>query len=688
MIDESIFKKQLKEVKRKVGARYTPSLNKYKGFPSIQMQDLLSPINYLGRTKEFWKEIEILNNKLSMINTDQIFTHLKVTSNYLKTRSNICHQHAKKITKSVENLLKVRKKTGSNLDLKPCQSNLRIIQKSLREISAFLYEEKSKINNDDQKNNQIIQEYNEQISEVRKLTNLFNNADEILENKHSSLINDPKMILLGEAGIGKTHFLCDVVAARIKNKLPTLLFLAQDLPFANNDLWENIIHALGLSCSKKQFFRFLKKHAQKTKTRALVIVDAINEGERKQWKKCVKKFLNDLEAYPEIGIILSCRMPFEQITLPTRILKNLIKIYHYGFAGVEIEAQTQFFKWYKLPFPEAPLLSDEYKNPLFLKVFCESLHSSVVNGRHRRIRDIASGQEGMTKIFEDYIKGKQAIIERKMRGRLSVSATNWLWNNLIKDLAGLMADKLVDFIKFNELLIFLKKYLTNARFTKELATELINEGILMEGIKWDKTGAPLNVVRFSYQRLSDHLIIRYILGSINYRNKSKIQDLTKKLIPHDNLMEALIIDFPKRRKRSELFNYFPAKEIPGNLVEAFINGLHWRHVSAFNGCTIKFINILLRHDGFRNQTLEALFSLAMKPLHCLNAKKFSRYLRSMRMPERDLRWSEFLRGLDESSSVYKLLDWVITHEASKLSKEFGCTYIILLQCGVNPPKLV
>jgi len=64
------------------------------------------------------------------------------------------------------------------------------------------------------------------------------------------LANVPALLLVGDAGTGKTHLFCDVADQRLKRGLPTVVLLGEQ--FNNDEPWSQIIKLLGLSCSRKE----------------------------------------------------------------------------------------------------------------------------------------------------------------------------------------------------------------------------------------------------------------------------------------------------------------------------------------------------------------------------------------------------------------------------------------------------
>ncbi len=179
------------------------------------------------------------------------------------------------------------------------------------------------------------------ISNLRSLVDLS-------ESNIALAANNPKVLLNGIAGSGKTHFLCELAKHRIDRGLPTFIFLGEEIGTKNP--WEAIKGFLGVDAADGAFLITLNRYAAARRTRALIIVDAVNESlARPHWAR-----LNKIKRFKNLAVVLSVRTGFEQSDLPTSILDSYVRVEHPGFAEHEWEAVTKFFNEYKLPLRRDP----------------------------------------------------------------------------------------------------------------------------------------------------------------------------------------------------------------------------------------------------------------------------------------------------------------------------------------------
>ena len=75
--------------------------------------------------------------------------------------------------------------------------------------------------------------YLKTLNKVLSNIHIFAQSDEALISTISNLL------IVGDAGVGKTHLFCDVAKNRISKKLPTILLLGGH--FNNSEPWTQII---------------------------------------------------------------------------------------------------------------------------------------------------------------------------------------------------------------------------------------------------------------------------------------------------------------------------------------------------------------------------------------------------------------------------------------------------------------
>ena len=153
------------------------------------------------------------------------------------------------------------------------------------------------------------------------------------------------------------------------------------------------------------------------------------------------------------------------------------------------------------------------------------------------------------------------------------------------------------------------------------------------------------------------------------------------------LASALMVEFPERVRRRlpenerELVFYLPrSRRLVAPLKDAFLESLPWRNNESFSQQTHDVVNVLLTGlDRYsRNDVIEVLLGLATREGHVYSAARFEQWLGRMDMSERDLIWSEYVRPASETSTVYRLVEWVERNAPSSISVPAAATSARLL----------
>jgi hypothetical protein len=491
-----------------------------------------------------------------------------------------------------------------------------------------------------------------------------------------SVAGSALMLLAGAAGTGKTHLLCDIAKKRIEAGQPTVLLMGQR--FVGSEApWFQTLQQLDLpALSAEEFVGALEAAAEVADCRALVLIDAVNEGSgRLIWPAHLAAFLAHLERSPWIGVLLSVRSSYEDIVIPEEVRDRAVAVTHEGFADHEYDAARTFFAHYGLELPSTPLLSPEFRNPFFLKAICEGLN---VEGKRRLPR----GFRGITAIFDLYLS---AVNVRLAEG-LGFNPKDALVTRALEALARALVESGERWLTRAKASELVNDLLPGREFERSLFRGLVVEGVLVEDIvRWPEEGRN-EVVFMGYDRFADQLVARALLekslgaqsadrGGLTgtlARLVLKIRLLLQSILAarsqvrllHDpkeyvapGVLEALCAQVPERTGQ-ELADLYPALRSKPALASAFRQSLIWRDPRAFSAATRKMLNEFMRSEEDVHDTLDALLTLATLPEHPLNANFLHQRLRRDTMSERDAWWSIYLHSAWRThGAVDRLVDW-------------------------------
>ncbi|MCK9333475.1 MAG: hypothetical protein M0Q19_09955, partial [Candidatus Cloacimonetes bacterium] len=406
------------------------------------------------------------------------------------------------------------------------------------------------------------------IRNLRNLNEAIMDLHDFSRSVKAKLSNHPYLLIKGNAGMGKTHLLCDLCRIRkdyIDTPLPTFLSFGEQ--YRNTtDFWGTFLRSQALDSlfkDKNEFLKYLDDMAKGYCCRSLIMIDALNESSNDYWQNFFSDLMDDLSGYKHIALIVTVRTGFENSVLTGDQMNRLICFNHTGFAEVEWLAATKYFEHNDIPLPEIPILYPEFQHPLFLKLFCEAFKK---RSKTRLKQDIFRGHEGSTYIFESFIDKVSRPLVRKYG---LVKKTNLdIWNSIIKPMAKTMvannSDRISE-IDLQSIILASHPQVTPSDLIRDMEKLLLitrYPNVVDEG-SFD--------VRFPFQKFSDHLISRYIFEKYESefgRNKnlntakrffSKRRKLGKTICSrwYLGLLDAISIQCPEQLKGIEFIEVAP-----------------------------------------------------------------------------------------------------------------------------------
>lgn len=141
------------------------------------------------------------------------------------------------------------------------------------------------------------------------------------------IIDEKSVIIIGDAGNGKTTLLCNIAQTSINNRIPCLYINSRDV---RKSLKEYFLTTLPI-CNHltkndaKLFLNVFNIFLFLAKKHFIVIVDALNENDNELFINSIEDFNNYLQKFSRIKVIYSCRSEYYNIRsekyFPCKILK-------------------------------------------------------------------------------------------------------------------------------------------------------------------------------------------------------------------------------------------------------------------------------------------------------------------------------------------------------------------------------
>jgi hypothetical protein len=497
---------------------------------------------------------------------------------------------------------------------------------------------------------------------LRDMLDILSTIREDLRSEIWRLVNTQTSLLIGPAGIGKSHLLADVVEHQIQAGKPAIMILGSSL--SNDEPWHQIIRHLDLppTYQIKHFLGALDSAAEARGVRAIICVDAINERHGHDiWPTHIVAFLKTIEPFPRVCVALSCRSTYKEYVIPTSLKLNLPELQHLGFGGNSGAAAKVYLTKRGIIRPGAPNLASEFDNPLFLKTCCDYLDKE---GK----RELPKGLQGITAIFGFY----NEAIANALTERMKLDRKQKIIQRAIAGFAKLLLASRQNYILQSDAISYFEGIRSSgASLEHSLLSQLENEGILSTELVTQDDGSTEEMVRFTFERMSDHEIAfdllneelakasvieafsegsklhQIIFGEYNYRYRGIIEAIAIQL-PEKKQIE--ILDIGDRNWYTE---------------EAFKESLLWRNQAYFSDRTLQLLK-----EEFPEHLENTLIALATEPANKFNAKFLDSALLKFNMPERDRRWSIYVAKQDiEDHPIGTLIYWVFENGMDSIDND-------------------
>ncbi len=640
--NDAWFKNQCRASLCDLGNRYTPELN-------LELEES-GVFDGLGRTESFEKEVSkqfdqlIIKGKKILQDKPEIIESIK--------QLEACFDSIYDLHSSINFY-------GTNNI--PTEDLLKLLREFLKitEVIQIHYIEMQKKLKKDKKSYQFKDKYAHELKIIREFQYELSKFTAYINSSTFKVANYPILILDGEAGIGKSHMLGDIISKRIKNKYESIFLLGQHL-VTDEDPWTQIFKRLQIHVNADDFLSAINKRGKKTGKRIVFFIDAINEGRGKYfWASYINSFINEIGRYEWIGLVLTIRSSYKNLIFPLNEKSDLKIIEHtlYGFRSVEYEASKLFFNNYKIELPNTPHLHPEFQNPLFLKLFCEGISKSGLS----RVPD---GLQGISSIINFFIKSVNGILTKP--NRLNYSSGLNLVKKSIDAIIYYKIENQLKYVPYEKAFEIIEDMVSKFIEKKGVIEELISEGIFSKNLFLKSDGDYEEGIYLAYERFEDHLISQYLLEKYpdldsEFKEDGKLYQYVKdkkSIYMNKGLVDAFTIQIPEKTDK-ELFHFIPHFKDEYLIMESFVNSLLWRKFDTITERTKDYVN---NHVCLNEEThelfWETILSVTALPGHYYNAYSLHKYLMKFSMPERDAGWSYFLKyKFDDDSSIKQLIDW-------------------------------
>jgi len=486
-------------------------------------------------------------------------------------------------------------------------------------------------------------------------------------------------LLSGEAGVGKTHGICDVAKRRLQDGLLTCVAFGHRFS-GEPDPWTRILEILGLpvTLGREGLLDALNAAGEASDHPLLLCVDAINETRPLQyWRNHLSELVQAVRSRPYLKLCISCRTPYVPYCVPEGI--QIRPVEYGGFAGAEDYACQQFFEFYGLEPPVGPILHPEFKNPLYLRLVCETLRGQ---GKRR----LPAGWRGLAPVIRAFIsqKEKEFSIQHEIGQGANVVGC------ALRAISWEVARSGNAAISRSSALQVVQQACPATKNLPPVLDWLIGNGLLIEEAPIAES--PLgeeSAVRPAFERLGDFLVADSLLSET-----SSLEEIREALSSggrlhflvqnadavamHGGVLGALSILIPERHEGVELVDLIDNGSVRRQVLGIVIANLPWRSSDTFSSSTANLLREGLADGEMSFSVMDSVLSVAWQP-SLIDAFWLDDMLRKRPMAQRDAYWCVYLHHSYESSGVVRgLIDAAFGLSPEQLEEDILNRWSVLL----------
>jgi hypothetical protein len=499
----------------------------------------------------------------------------------------------------------------------------------------------------------------EAMDRSREMTAFLKDIRDLVEHRVVNLIQNKSFLLVGPAGIGKTHAIVSAAERRLAFGGFTLVVFGDD--FSGVEPWEVIRTKLGFGShiGRDELFSCVNACAASTNLPFLIAIDALNESPRNaRWRDKLPELVEQLKPFDGIRICVSTRDTYMADLFDSRFPG--LAFTAPGFAGREFLAIQEFAKHYHLATGIAPILASELANPLFLHLACQAL----VDQGHTSL-DLSL--PGFLALLETHLKRTDSSVRSALQYR---NPANMVRKALLA-LSEQLVSQSMGANNWDNCIAVIGKSLGAEIKPGEFLDQLQKENLVI--LSQSDTGEWF--VRLAFQRYGDFLRAGSLIEACIVDGKVDLDQLRGRLVgvsvEREGLLEALAVVLPERAA-VELMQPALALDVAES-TRPFIRGLLWRSRASYSSATNDCVFASLATPQMWQEVYEAAFQLALVPDHPMNAGQFlDHFLRGQALTVRDSYLSFFAyKSFESNGAIFSLLAACLRADVALWPEESG-----------------
>lgn len=469
------------------------------------------------------------------------------------------------------------------------------------------------------------------------------------------------LLMLGDAGQGKTHLFCDAGARALESGRPCVVLLGQQ--FTGSRVFTDLAERLALPPrGAAELLGAMAAAGEATGKPFVLLIDALNDsGDPRGWQTELPALLAEVAQHaPWIAVGLSVRSTYAEL-VASHATEALPEVTHPGFDGFEIDAAARYFAVYGLDLPDIPLLLPEFSNPLFLRMYCEAMAAFDASTP-------TAGHAHISGVFDWYLAAKNKAIS----DALALDPRRQVVQKAVDAFALAVAGEPREWLEREQARALIDSYAPHLhQWPNTLFGRLLAEGVLTEDTSYQESdtggwelvaGVQITFQRFADYRIASSLLAPYADAAALRKALAGKSALRRRLLEtRAGVIAALCVLVPERYgiELLDAATWNLDETVAPAWYRTTLTSMAARREDAASDRTVELLKELSGKSGqlFVLAT-EVLITVAARPGHLLNADFLHRSLMSRSMPDRDAGWGRVTYyWLDSQGPLDRLLRW-------------------------------
>ena len=446
---------------------------------------------------------------------------------------------------------------------------------------------------------------------------------------------DAQMIaVVAAAGLGKTHLAAQLTAPL--DQATAGVFIQGGHLRASGSLDELAQRIPGLNVNRfDDLLEALNSAGARAGVRIPLAIDGLNEAERpSEWSGLLEELVPALGDFPNVVVVITLREELATRAVPTTATTVELE-WHRPEVNDLVDA---YFEHYLINPAGAWLPTGMFHNPLFVRIYCEA-----ANPQRQHPVGVEALPTSLVGVFELYL---DRVVKRLAEDPARVAIPSDQIKRRLTSLALELWTHGTRWLPYDEARAILDVGETN--WDESLLRRLEEEDVLFreEIDGGDHTQVGILFDRLAGYLVADGLLVRMPDSEVAERfSEASLWEslLGEERRPFgDDVAVNMVGLVPRRFRGHHLWRFAPNERRPWALAQELHSESEFLDDHTVDELETLIVGWTWPQSG-RRHPFDRLWEVRASPTHRLNADFLDRVLRRLPLPERDRRWTEWVR---------------------------------------------